>query len=120
VLQFSEENLDEAYDLSGVKIELTGDTLFEGELLNRGRYKWYQSLAPNLVVCVGGVRTFQGAEDAVCPCEASWALEYLAAVLLLHVRCMPQHSEENLDEAYDLPGAKIELTERLFIRGRDY
>ena len=37
--------------------------------------------------------------------------------MVLHVRRVQQHNKEDLDEAYDLPGVKIELTGRLFVRG---
>jgi len=47
---------------------------------------WYQSHAPNLIVWVGDIRSPQSAKGALSPYEASWALDDLTAVLLLHVR----------------------------------
>ena len=38
--------------------------------------------------------------------------------MVLHIRRVPQRSKEDLDEAYDLPGVKIELTGRLFVQER--
>ena len=38
---------------------------------------------------------------------------------VLHISVWTQHSEENLDGAYTLPGVKKdELTRRFFVRGR--
>ena len=54
------------------------------------------------------------------PCEASRALEDLAMVFLLHIRCVLRHAVKScdLDGAYGHPGVKKdELAGRHFFRG---
>ena len=56
-----------------------------------------------------------GAKGAIGPCKASWALNDLTAVLLLHVTTV---KVRDLDSAYGLSGLKKdELVGRLFVRG---
>ena len=98
-------------------------------------YKWYQSHAPKLVVCVGVVRSPQGAKGTVYPCKASRALEVgniaptsckacrhqrgekeLLAAILLHVRRELTNALKKISISmehmsfkceYGLPGVKM-------------